>query len=224
VLRGLFVTGTGTAVGKTVVAAALMRRLGSGARRGRVRYWKPVQTGIERDDDTSTVRRLSGCRARDLLDEGVRLERPLSPHIAARLAGRRIELDELLHIAARQPRTVRWIVEGAGGVMVPLNDAQFVIDLIGALRLPALVVASSRLGTINHTLLTLAALRERSIRVAGVVMVGPNNRDNRAAIERFGGVEVLGELPMRRPLTPGAIRRWAFEDLDPGKVLNAWFR
>jgi len=223
VRRGLFVTGTGTGVGKTVVCAALMR-LWRGHSTQRLRYWKPIQTGIEGDDDTRTVRGLSGCGADAVLEEGIRLPRPLSPHLAARLAGRVVDLDQLTRIANRQSTSSRWIVEGAGGVLVPLNDTELMIDLIGLLRLPVLVVARSTLGTINYTLLTVEALRRRSIRIAGVVMVGPRNRENRLAIEHYGGVEVLAELPRLQPLTAASLRRWTSKEHVLLNRMRPWFQ
>jgi dethiobiotin synthetase len=205
-LRGVFITGTDTGVGKTVVAAAFLHRL-----RGltRVRYWKPIQTGIEQDDDTATVRWLGACTIGEVFDHGVRLPRPLSPHLSARLHGVTITLESLMSPIAAESRFDRWIVEGAGGVLVPLNEHDLMVDLIGRLGLAVVVVARSALGTINHTVLTIHALRARSIPVAGVVMVGDQNQENRAAIERYGGVPVIGELPLLKPLTPGALRHAA---------------
>lgn len=103
-LRGLFVTGTDTGVGKTVVSAALMHRCRAAMRVG---YWKPIQTGIEQDDDTAVVRELGGCSGEEIREEGVRLPRPLSPHLAARLAGTTIALDPLLQLAREQGSTLR---------------------------------------------------------------------------------------------------------------------
>jgi dethiobiotin synthase len=206
VLRGLFVTGTGTGVGKTVVSAALMHAL---RRSGAVRYWKPVQTGIEQDDDTAVVRRLGGCSADEILDEGVRLERPLSPHAAARLAGVTIDVERIVQPVAGRASPPSWIVEGAGGVLVPLNDSELMIDLIARLALPAVVAAASGLGTINHTLLTLEALRARRLPIAGVVMCGAPDRSNRAAIETYGRVPVIGELPVLEPLTAESLKACA---------------
>jgi dethiobiotin synthase len=202
VLGGLFVTGTDTGVGKTIVAAALMHRL---RRNGPVRYWKPVQTGIEQDDDTATVRRLGACRDDEALEDGVRLPRPLSPHASARLAGVTISIDEILRRVGGQSSPPSWIVEGAGGVLVPLNDRELMIDLMGRLALPVVVVARSGLGTINHTLLTLEALAARHLVCAGVVMNGPLNASNRAAIETYGHVPVIGELPPLDPLAANTL-------------------
>jgi dethiobiotin synthase len=185
-----------------------------------IKYWKPVQTGIEQDDDTAEVQRLSGCGPEIVLDEGVRLPRPLSPHLAARLSGSVVELDSVLAIVSAQPRQQRWIVEGAGGVLVPLNERELIVDLMVRLELPAVIVSRSGLGTINHTLLTVEALGARSLTIAGVVMVGAQNAENRRAIERYGGVTVLGEMPMLEPLVPASVQRWADEWLDPDRRLG----
>ncbi len=213
--RGLFVTGTDTGVGKTVVSAALLLRYRS---RFALRYWKPIQTGIEQDDDTADVRRLATCEPHELREDGVRLRRPVSPHLAARLADVRIDLDA---IEALGPpgASARWVVEGAGGVLVPINEAALMIDVMTRLALPVLVVARSTLGTINHTLLTLEALRSRGLSVAGVVMVGEPDVDNRVAIESYGRTIVLAELPRLNPLTPAALEAWATFSLDPGDHL-----
>ena len=192
-------------------------------RGGRLRYWKPIQTGIEQDDDTAAVRSLGTCEGGELLDEGVRLEHPVSPHLAAKLAGTRIDLSALKQIADREPGSDRWIVEGAGGVLVPIRDSIMMADLVSLFALPALVVARSTLGTINHTLLTIEALRARGIALAGVVMVGPLNPDNREAIETFGQVAVVGELPRLDPLTPDTLAAWSHDQLDPRGQLHVHF-
>ena len=209
-MKGIFVTGTDTGVGKTVAAAALMHRY-RGV--GPLRYWKPIQTGIEIDDDTTTVRRLGACSDEELFDQGVRLQKPVSPHLAAHLAGQRIDLAELLGLVGDNAGTT-WIVEGAGGLLVPINETQTMVDWIAYLTLPVLVVARSGLGTINHTLLTLEALQARSLRVAGVMMIGEPNADNRAAIEKYGHVPVVAEMPFLRPLDPGLLGAWSVAHLD----------
>jgi len=211
VLRGLFVTGTDTGVGKTVAAAALLHRYRS---RLPLRYWKPIQTGIEQDDDTATVARLAACDPHELLTAGVRLERPVSPHLAARLSGRPIDIEALVARVLIEPASSRWIVEGAGGVLVPVSESANMADLMSRLGLPVVVVARTALGTINHTLLTIEALRRRSIQTAGVIMVGVPNADNREAIERYGHVHVLGEMPRIEPLTSGSLLGWAASGLD----------
>ena len=201
-MRGVFVTGTDTGVGKTVVSALLVAAL---RRSAKVGYWKPVQTGIEEDDDTAEVRRLAACDAEEIADVGVRLPRPLSPHLSARLAGQTIETADLLRTAESLPLGRFWIVEGAGGLLVPLNESAMMADLMRALSLPVVIAARSGLGTINHTSLTLSELARRSIDVAGVVMVGEPNAENRLAIERYGGVRVLAEVPVLPDLSANAV-------------------
>jgi dethiobiotin synthetase len=204
--RGLFVTGTDTGVGKTVVSATLFHR----HRGGRIlRYWKPIQTGIESDDDTADVARLAACDDGEIFDHGVRLARPVSPHLAARRSGYTIDVDQLLEPFRHEDRDVRWIVEGAGGVLVPINDRETMADLMVRLGLPVVVVARTALGTINHTLLTLEALRVRALDIAGVVVVGHQDADACEAIERYGRVVVLGQMPTLVPLTAAALATWA---------------
>ena len=215
-LRGLFVTGTDTDAGKTVTSAALLCRYRHAMR---LRYWKPVQTGIEQDDDTTDVRHLARCRDHEIVAEGIRLPRPVSPHLAARWAGQTIRIEDLTRLARPHTGDERWIVEGAGGALVPLNDTHRMIDLMRALALPVLVVSRSSLGTINHTLLTLEALRARFLSVAGVIMVGNKNPDNRAAIEQYGQVPVLGEMPFWKPLDATRLAAWAAAELDPHSQL-----
>lgn len=195
---GIFVTGTDTNVGKTIVSAALVCAL---REKKTICYWKPIQTGIETDDDTATVRRLANCSREEIFDEGFRLEKPLSPHLSARLANIEITVEKILNFLPRDEEKHFWIVEGAGGALVPLNEKELMIDLIAALRLPALIAARSGLGTINHTLLTVEILRARGLEISGVVMNGEPNRENRNAIEHFGDVKILAEIPKFQLLT-----------------------
>lgn len=176
-----FVTGTDTGVGKTLVSAVLMA--GSEAI-----YWKPVQSG--EPGDTEWVRQVTGLPAGRFAPETYRFPHPLSPHAAAALAGVQIELE-----AFCPPPATRLIVEGAGGVQVPLNDRHLMVDLMVRLGLPVLLVARSGLGTINHTLLSLEALRRRRLEVLGVVVNGPPNPGNEEAIARYGQAPVLAAIP-----------------------------
>jgi dethiobiotin synthase len=194
---GVFVTGTDTGVGKTVAAACL-------ARAWRAGYWKPVQTGTATaDDDTATVIALAGVSAEHVYAPAYAFRAPLSPHAAAELEGVTITMD-----AITLPQTAHpLVVEGAGGLFVPLNDRDLMIDLMARLALPILLVARSTLGTINHTLLSLSALRSRGLPIAGVILNGPPNAGNRAAIERFGRVRIVAELPRIEPLDGAAIER-----------------
>jgi dethiobiotin synthase len=186
-----------------------------------VRYWKPIQTGIETDDDTASVVALTGGDRAVALEEGIRLPRPLSPHLAAHLAGIRVSIDDMLLVARAQDPSTRWVVEGAGGVLVPINERELMIHLMECLALPIVVVARTALGTINHTLLTLEALRARSLTIAGVVMAGASHPDNRQAIAEYGAVTILGEVPVLEPLTADALKH-AASLLDPHDALAAY--
>lgn len=181
-----FITGTDTGVGKTVVAAALVRAL-SGA------YFKPVQSGLDTVTDTETVKALTGLPDSHFFPETYRLNAPLSPHLSARLDNVSIDIEDIV-LPDHSPFP-HLIVEGAGGVMAPLNDTRFILDLMVGLDIPVLLVARSGLGTLNHTLLSLTMMRQHGLDVFGVVMNGPLNPGNREAIEHFGKVSVIAEIP-----------------------------
>jgi dethiobiotin synthase len=184
-VEGFFVTGTDTDVGKTLVSAWLLAQLDAC-------YWKPVQAGTEPETDSEAVRRIAAVPRERILPEAYVLPEPLSPHEAARRAGIAIEMAKLVPPPCDGQLLV---VEGAGGLMVPLNDEALIIDLATELHLPVILVARSTLGTINHTLLSLEAIRRRGLPLAGVVINGPETPHNRAAIERYGQVEVIAEIP-----------------------------
>ena len=215
------VTGTGTEIGKTVVSAVLLTHwLG----RMEVSYWKPVATGAEEGRDSLEVASLVGPELR-VLEECYRFGPPLSPHLAARLAGVEIEPERIVS-ACRRHREASGdgllVVEGIGGLLVPMTDGGYLVaDLLKALDLPCLIVSSSQLGTINHTLLTLEALRSRGLSLAGVVLNGPVNPENRRAIERFGRTRVVAELETLVPLSRETVAQAASEfDRDGGLERN----
>jgi dethiobiotin synthetase len=195
-MNRFFVTGTDTGVGKTVLSALLCAALDAS-------YWKPIQTGTDEDSDSRTVAGLAELPAGRIFPEAYRFAPPVSPHLAARWAGTRIEISKTqLPVAARSGALV---VEGAGGVMVPVNENALITDVMRRLALPVLLAARSALGTINHTLLSLAALRRADLQVAGVVMIGEPNADNREAIQNYGDVRVLGEIPRLTELNRAAL-------------------
>jgi dethiobiotin synthetase len=188
-LQGFFVTGTDTDVGKTVVCAWLLGHFA--ARKIEACYWKPVQAGAEPETDSVTVARLADLPEERVVPEAYLLPDPIAPHEAARRAGITLDLAKL-----QPPVSDRiLVVEGAGGVLVPLTADRYVVDVASILHLPVLLVARSTIGTINHTLLSLEALRRRGLPIAGVVMNGPETPHNRAAIERYGHVNVIAEIP-----------------------------
>lgn len=213
VLGSCFVTGTGTDVGKTLVSAALVDRL-------QADYWKPVQSGTDDlpDGDTGTVAALAALTADRIIPPCYAFKAPLSPDQAAALEGHSIDMavfklpEQNLPSGGSRPI----VVEGAGGVLVPLTPRHTMVHLMARLLLPTVVVAHSGLGTINHTLLTLEALRSRNLPIAGVILNGPDLPENAAAIARFGATPILGQLPPLDSLDNASLRAAAADwDLSP---------
>ncbi len=194
--EAVVVAGTDTGIGKTVFAAALARAL-DGC------YWKPVQSGVEPDGgtDTSRARALSGLPAERFLPEAYRLLSPLSPDRAAELDGVRIEEDALALPSCERPL----VVELAGGLLVPMNDELLQIDVVSSWGAPVILCARTTLGTINHTLLSLEALRRRGVPLLGVAFIGGPNPATEAAIARHGRARLLGRLPLLEELEPEAL-------------------
>ncbi|MBW2709174.1 MAG: dethiobiotin synthase [Deltaproteobacteria bacterium] len=180
----IFVAGTGTGVGKTMVSAILVAGLSA-------RYWKPVQSGLLEETDTAWVREKTGLPSNHFYPETYQFRFPLSPHVSAEKDGIHIDLERM---SLPQTAGGYLVVEGAGGIMVPLNDHHLMLDLMKKLQLPILLVAKSGLGTINHTLLSLEMLKQHGLPVWGVVMNGPVNADNRKAIEHYGNTAVRAEI------------------------------
>lgn len=202
-MKQVFVTGTDTGIGKTVTSAWLCAHWQSD-------YWKPVQSGLDEQTDSQWVAALSGATAHP---ETHRLKAPLSPHQSAERDGIKIQLTDF----ALPAHAGRLVVEGAGGVLVPLNWRHTMVDLMQHLGLCALLVARSGLGTINHTCLSLQALKAAQVPVLGVVMVGDPNPANREAIEHFGEVPVLAELPQFTALSREALLQVPM----PERLMNA---
>ena len=204
----LFVTGTDTDVGKTLVSALLCAAL-EGV------YWKPIQTGATEDSDRRTVMDLAGLGADRALPECYVFDPPVSPHLAAEWAGVEIDLATIRRPEGKLAGPL--IVEGAGGVMVPVNGKEFMLDMMRQLGLPVVVVARSALGTINHTVLTLRALEGAGLTVKGVVVVGTPNADNERAIERYGCAPILGRVPLLEVINRAALLEVFHQEFDKGK-------
>jgi dethiobiotin synthetase len=204
----LFVTGTDTGVGKTVVSALLCAAL-DGV------YWKPIQTGATEDSDRRTVMELAGLAAERTLPECYVFNPPVSPHLAAEWAGATIDLSTIRRPEGKLPGPL--IVEGAGGVMVPVNGSEFMLNLMRRLGLPVMVVARSALGTINHTLLTLRALQGAGLAMMGVVVVGTPNGDNERAIERYGCAPIIGRVPLLEVINRATLLEVFHREFDRGK-------
>lgn len=180
-----FITGTDTGIGKTFVSAMLMSALDA-------TYWKPIQAGLDEETDTEFVKRVSGADDSRIIPERYRLGTPMSPHGAADIDGVSISLNDF---TLPEFKTKHLIVEGAGGLIVPINWEKTVLDLIELLKLPVLLVARSSLGTLNHTLLTIEALSRRNIELFGVVLNGEGHTHNKKTIEHFGGIGVFEVEP-----------------------------
>ena len=200
----LIVAGTDTDVGKTVVSALLVQGLGA-------HYWKPVQSGLADGSDSQWVQECLGLPPDRLLPESYRLQAPVSPHWAAEQERVLIDPQRLLLPGPVEPL----VLETAGGLMTPLGRHWLQIDQISRWGLPVLLVARSGLGTLNHTLLSLEALRHRSIEVLGLVLNGPLHADNPRTLADLGQVPVLLQLPRLDPLNAAALQRcWLESDLS----------
>jgi dethiobiotin synthetase len=186
-MSGFVVTGTDTGIGKTVFAAGLTALIDG-------YYWKPVQAGLEDGGDAARVAELSLLPQERILPEAYGLTTPCSPHRAAELDGVEIDVDALT-----LPDERPLVIEGAGGALVPLAGETLFADIFARWGLPAIVVARTSLGTINHSLLTLEALRARGIRVHGMAFIGAGNEAAEEVICRIGNVRRLGRLPILEP-------------------------
>lgn len=184
-MQNFVITGTDTDIGKTVFAAALTSALDA-------YYWKPVQAGLEDETDSQAVARLGGIAPDKILPETFRLKTPASPHFAAAKDGVTIAARDLDIPQVDRPL----VIEGAGGALVPINDDLLYADLFALWKLPVIIVASTKLGTINHSLMTIETLRSRGVSIYGIAFIGDEVRDSQDTICRIGGVKQLGRLPI----------------------------
>lgn len=198
-----FVTGIGTEIGKTVVSSILTEYL-------QADYWKPVQSGDLHWTDTMKVQALTSNTKSFFHPERFRLNAPLSPHASAALDGVQIKLSDFT-----LPQTSNHlIVEGAGGLMVPLNDQDLMIDLIKQLGIPVILVSRNYLGSINHTVLSIEALQRREIPIAGIVINGEPNPATETFIATYSQIPILFKVENFSEITQEAIAKFIFE-LDP---------
>jgi dethiobiotin synthetase len=235
-LQGLFVTGTDTGLGKTVITAALAASLR--AKGLNIGVWKPVQSGERLGSGaTDAERLLLGAGLADKPEEvaAYTFEAPLCPYLAAEVAEEPLCEESLLASGyALLERYEALLVEGPGGAAVPFTSDMLVADWIALLGLPVLIVARSGLGTINHTLLTAAFLRERGVEIAGVILnehdsagleQDPSLSTNAEMIERFGGLKVLGTFPaIQGALVPDTLRSACEQSLDLQAIMEAYTR
>lgn len=192
VKKAYFVTGIGTDVGKTIASAVLVKKL-------QANYWKPVQCGDLHNSDSHKLKAL--CPDTQIFPETYALSTPASPHYAAEVENVRIDLDRFQMPASEKPL----VVEGAGGLMVPLNQEETIKDLIVRLKIPVVVVSRNYLGSINHSLLTLDVLQASGIPIAGLLFNGPQNEATEQIIAQRTGVSVLGRIEPLEHVTEQAI-------------------
>jgi len=197
----LFVTGIGTDVGKTVVSAILCEYFGFD-------YWKPIQTGKNLGTDNESLKSLVSTAGFTTYPESYLLEQPLSPHAAAKFENETIKLNQIQFPASSS----KLIIEGAGGLLVPINyDNETICDLIIQLKCPVVLVVKEYLGNINHTLLSLEHLKQREIPVFGIVYVGDELPETSEIIEKMTGIKTLFRVPLFSLLNKDTIRKFAQE-------------
>jgi len=231
-LKGIFITGTDTSVGKTVVAAAFARALKVSGKD--VGVMKPVSTGGAKSEDAEFLIKASGVSDDLNLINPIHLKTPLAPWVASQLTKNSIDLDKVWQAyKTLSDRHQLMIVEGIGGLMVPIRKDFFVADMIKRLNLPIVIVSRQILGTINHTLLTIKLARYYNIKILGIVMNNTSKgegdilkKTNINAIEKFGKVKVLGSLPFDSTLnvprgTLGRIVKYAHRFIDIDKVMDS---
>jgi len=192
-----FVTGIGTGIGKTLVSAILTEKL-------KADYWKPIQSGDLDTSDSITIDGLISNPQTIIHPESYRLTQPLSPHLSARLDGVDIDLDKI-----NTPLTDNdLIIEGAGGLMVPLNEGELIIDLIKKLEVEVILVSQNYLGSINHTLLSVNLLKQYEITIKGIIFNGEENTETERYILQYAKIKKLGSIP-------------SFSNIDKEKVKAA---
>ena len=189
-----FVTGIGTGIGKTIVSAILTEKL-------KADYWKPVQAGELNNSDTMKVRSLVSNSKSVFHPETYALTEPFSPHKSAAIDGIEIDINKFI-----LPKTDNnLIIEGAGGLMVPLNDRFLVIDLIKQLKVEVILVSQNYLGSINHTLLSIQTLKQYEIQIAGIIFNGDSNSNSEEYILNYTSIKLLGRIPHYPNITKAAI-------------------
>ena len=202
--RRVVVAGTDTAIGKTVFSAGLADLLDA-------HYWKPIQSGLEGETDSLIVAGLGGLSDDRIVPERYRLRMPASPHQAAAIDGVYIDGGAL----GVPDVPGRLVIEGSGGLMVPLDRSTLYIDIFAGWRIPVLLCARTALGTINHSLLSIEAMRRRNIEILGIAFIGEDNSESERAICEIGGVRRLGRLPWLAPLTRQTLRTAFATTFDP---------
>ncbi len=187
----IFIAGTGTGVGKTILSSLILSKYGKDQH---LKYWKPIQTG--KNSDWSAIRQLTGFSGSFMKSSLYHFIYPASPHYSAYLEMEKID-SELLLDELRKVKNSNFIIEGIGGVLVPLTESVLFLDVLKLTGIPLLIVCDTGLGTINHTLLTCEAVKNRNIPVVGFFGYGEENElweNNQKTIEKFSGLTCLGNI------------------------------
>jgi dethiobiotin synthetase len=196
-MQGFFVSGIGTDIGKTVVSAVLVEALKGD-------YWKPVQCGNLDFTDSDFIKEYT-LHHKTIYSEAYLFPDPVSPHLAAKLNNKSIDFQNI-----KLPNLNNYIiVEGAGGLQVPLSNEYLIIDLIIKLQLPVILVSMSYLGSINHTLLSIASLKQKNIEIAGIIFNGEPNIETETFILNYTGINLLGKIPKADTMSKGFIAQQA---------------
>ena len=197
-MKGFFITGIGTDVGKTVVSAIVTEAL-------KADYWKPIQAGDLNNTDTMNVQKYIANSGSVFYPETYRLNTPASPHLAAEIDKVTIDLQSM-----SLPETDNTlVVEGAGGLMVPINDTELIVDMIDQFQLPVILVSRHYLGSINHTLLSIEALKQRHIRIAAIIYNGPESKATEEIIYKRTGIEVIGRVEQEDTVDKAMVSKYA---------------
>ena len=197
-MRKIFITGIGTGIGKTIVSAVITEAL-------QADYWKPIQAGLVDGTDSETVKNLIRNSKTKIHPEAFRLAMPASPHTAAAAENISINIKDF-----QLPHTTNnLVIEGAGGLMVPLSEKELVIDLIEALQTEVVVVMRHYLGSINHSLLTLQALKSRKLNVKGIIISGAPNEQSEKAILSFSDYKIIGRIGEEKTFTKAVVSGYA---------------
>jgi dethiobiotin synthetase len=197
-MKHIIIAGIGTGIGKTLISSIVVEALEAD-------YWKPVQAGNLEFTDTDVVKSLVSNKRSIYHPEGYRLTKPMSPHAAAKIDGVSIELNKL----AIPHTDNNLVIEVAGGVMVPLNDMQLNIDLIEQWETPVILVSHNYLGSINHTILSIDALRSRGIYAAGIIFNGERNETTEEFILHYTGLKCLGKINAEAVVSKEIVKRYA---------------
>ena len=206
------ICGTDTDVGKTLISSFFVRGLNSF-------YWKPIQSGIYKETDSEVVKRLSQVKSNKIIKEAYIFKEPVSPHWASEIDQIKIEMKSL-----DLPKVNESLVlETAGGLMVPITRNFLQIDQIKIWDLPVIIVCRSSLGTLNHTLLSIEALKKRGIKILGLVINGVNHLDNPRTLQEFSNLPIIAEFPFLKKIDCSILDR-LWQELNIKRNLDSIFK